>query len=229
MTNKKTVLEVQKRDITGKKVKQLRKAGNVVGNISVPNKESILFSVDHREVDNLFKSGADSNLLYVKVGDSKKEVPCLLEEVQRHPVKEDVLHVMFRMVNLKEKVETEVPLQIIGDEETDAGAILFVVKDTIEVRALPTDIPEMFELDITELRQPGDALSLADLTVDTSKVELVISEDQELSETVLVQVQEQREEEEPEDEPEELEEPELVGEEDDEAEQAADAEEKPAE
>jgi hypothetical protein len=77
--------------------------------------------------------------------------------------------------------------------------VLVVVKDEIEVEALPADLPEKFEIDVSLLTEVGQMVTYADLKYDRSKVTLVLGEEGEEEPVVLVQ--EQREEE-PEEEPE---------------------------
>jgi len=146
-------------------------------------------------------------LLYLTVDVNKKQLPVLIEDLQIDPITEEILHVTFRQVSLTEKVEAEVPIIFIGEVAVKDG-VLVTVKDSVEVEALPTDLPEHFEVDLSILSEIGQSITLADLVIDASKVELVLAEDQAAEDVTIVVLQGQQVEEEVVDEA--LAEPEIL-------------------
>jgi len=111
------------------------------------------------------------------------------------PVSGKPLHVDFRQVNLKEKVTANIPIEIIGESPAikEKDGVLVTPLDEIEVEALPTDLPESIQVDISGLANIGDSITVADLKVG-DKVEIQTD-----PETPIVLIQEQQaEEEEPE-------------------------------
>lgn len=192
MTDK-HILQAQKREIVGKKVKQLRNQGLGIGSISTPGGKSLSVQFAQKELQKLLTEVGESTLIYLTIEGEKTARPVLLEETQYNPLTQDLFHVAFRQVSLKEKVSAEIPVEIIGEVDI-ADTTLVVVKNSVEVEALPTDLPEKFEIDVTVLTEAGQTISLADLKFDASKVSLVLAEDQDPATTPVVMLQEIKEE-----------------------------------
>ena len=182
------------RDLKGKGVRRLRAQEVVPGNVYVAGGESVALQFPEKEFQKLYQEVGDTGLVYLKVGDSEESRPTLIDEVQVDPVSSDVLHVSFKQVNLKEKIEAEVPVELIGEFDVKE-AVMVQVKNSIVVEALPADFPEKFEVNIENLTEVGQSITLADLTFDKSKVSLVEIENDEDWENPVVLVQAQREEE----------------------------------
>jgi len=87
----------------------------------------------------------------------------MIRETQRHPVKNNILHLDLFAVNVKEKIHAPVNIRITGESPgVKLGGTLRQIMREIEVRALPTDIPQHFEVDISKL-EIGDSLQVSDL------------------------------------------------------------------
>jgi len=210
--------KIQPRDLE-KKAKRVRAEGLVPANVFGNDKDSQTVQFDAHDFLMLLKDVNETSVIYLQLG--KKEIPVLIEEIQRHPASDDFIHVSFRAVNLKEKIQTEIPIELVGKFEL-AEAVLVTVRDEVEVEALPTDLPEKFVLDISGLNEVGQSLTLADLDVDKDKVEIMVGE--EGLEAPVVLVQEVKEEVEEEETPE----TEIIGEGEEEGKEGAD-EDMPAE
>jgi large subunit ribosomal protein L25 len=191
----KVTFKTQPREVVGKKVSQLRRQGLVPANISGNLDKTIPVAVELAKFDKLYSQVGDTGLFYLTVEGEKKERPVLITEVQRDPVSDVALHVVFRQVDLSEKITAEVPVEIVGEFEVK-GAILATLHDVIEVEALPQDFPEKFEIDATQLTEIGQMVSYKDLNYDRSKVTLMVDEEQ--LEAPVVMIQEVKEEVEPE-------------------------------
>lgn len=187
----KNILNAKKRDISGKKVKQLRRAGQLVGSLSVPGSQSQNLEINQLEFVKLIDKTGESGLIYLSL--DKKETPVVIDEIQYHPVSQEPIHVTLRKVSLTEKIEAEIEVELIGENKI-SGAVVVTVLDTIVIKALPTDIPEKFTVDISSLTEIGQTVNLTDLNFDKNKVELVLAEDQNPAETPVVILQEVKEE-----------------------------------
>jgi large subunit ribosomal protein L25 len=192
----KTIFHVTKRDELGKRVRFARRQGKLPANISGQGEVSSPILIDTKVIFKHLATEGESGLLYLTVGDSKKEVPVLIEEVQHSPVTGELIHISFRQVNLKEKVTAEVPVEVIG-EINIPGAILVQVTDVLEVEALPTDLPEKFEIDVSRLSEVGQVVTPVDLQYDREKITLMLSEEELENPLVLVQEVSEEEVEEP--------------------------------
>ncbi len=191
----KIMFNVQPRTVAGKKVSQLRRQGLVPANINGNIDKTIPVSVDQRRFEQLYDEVGDTGLFYLTVNGDKTERPVLVDDVQLDPVSEKPLHVVFRQVDLTEKISAEVPVELVGEVEIK-DALVVVVHDVVEVEALPQDLPEKFEIDVTKFTQVGEMVAYKDLQFDRSKVSLTV-EDEQLEEPVVM-VQEIKEEVEPE-------------------------------
>ena len=163
--NAKLVVEI--RDGRGKgPARRMRRAGRVPGNIYGHGVEPIAVDADAREFDALAsRISVENTLLDLIVGDDKPR-PVLIREIQRHPYRKQVLHIDFFAIKAGEKIKVSVPLKLIGTASgvRNAGGVLQQNLHELEVECLPSEIPESFEVDISEL-EIGDSIHLAD--VDT--------------------------------------------------------------
>ena len=89
----------------------------------------------------------------------------LVREVQRHPINRVINHVDLLAVSMTEKITSNVPIQIIGEEEVvKQGAVLQVGAKEVEVTCLPADLPDVIRCDVSGLKI-GDKITIADLEV----------------------------------------------------------------
>lgn len=183
---------VSSRDLKKDKNNQLRAQGMTLGNVYKAGRNSVALKFSVKKFDKLYEEVGDTGLVYLKI-DDKKERPTLVDEVQYHPVSDEVLHVSFKEVDLTEKIEAEVPVELVGEFDVKE-AVMVQVRNSIVVEALPTDLPEKFEVDISTLTEIGQIISLANLNFDRDKVSLIEVETEEDWSKPVVLVQEQKEE-----------------------------------
>lgn len=164
-------LPAEKRSDTGKgAARQLRREGYIPAVVYGHGIDSENLKVRIEDLEStLHDARVGSTLVDLKVdGDS---APVLIREVQRHPFKAEVLHVDFFKIRADEKVRVSVPLRLegraIGVEE---GGILQQNRYEVEVECLPGDIPEYFEMDVSDL-DIGDSLHIGDLNTGGVDVE----------------------------------------------------------
>jgi large subunit ribosomal protein L25 len=186
----KNQLHVSKRTIVGKRVSQVRLAGDIPANVFGEDHASQALSMRKKDTVRYLQAEGESGLLYL-VDEDKKETPVLIDEIQTDPVSSQPIHISFKRVNLKEKVQSEVPVEMVGEADIP-NATIFLVKDMLEVEALPTDLPESIVLDISGLTEIGQALHLADAKYDRAAVQVLLTEE-ELEEPLVI-VQELKEE-----------------------------------
>lgn len=159
-------LDAQPRKLTGRKVRQLRVQGLVpvvvYGNIDEPE----ILQVKDRNLERTLQGGGTSQLVELQVeGGQKHNV--LIRDIQRHPVRRTLIHADFYAVNIREKQQVTVSIVSVNQPESMAGGMLMLqAMDSIEIEALPTDIPAQIEIDITALAL-DNALTVADLPTMT--------------------------------------------------------------
>lgn len=162
-SDEKLTLNVQLRKLTGKKAQKLRREGLVLANIFGPEFKSQSVSVDLKDLLKTYKTAKETGVVYINL--DKQEIPVLIKNIQKHPVTDILLHVDFRKIDLKKKIETAVPVKVIGTSEavSQKGGVLLIQTDTVLVEALPQDIPQQIEVDITKIIDIGQEIKIADL------------------------------------------------------------------
>jgi large subunit ribosomal protein L25 len=147
-----TKLSLTARDPEGSRAtRRLRRSGNVPGVIYGGEGEPSHFAVDARILRNtLARSGA---ILDVEV-DGGKAAPVLVKDVQRHPVRGDIMHVDFLRVNMNETIQTTVVIDLVGAETAPGvveGGVLSQETREVTIEALPGDIPETIQHDVSSM------------------------------------------------------------------------------
>ncbi len=167
----KQILKVETRKVTGRKVKNLREEGILPGNIFGKKVESASIQVPLKDFEKVYKEVGETGLVILTIG--KEEKPVLVHNIQLNPKTDEMLHVDFLQVDLKEKVEAEVPVELTGESPAEKQSLGTVVQyvNEIKVEALPTDLPEKFVVDVSGMEMVDQAIKIADLKVD-SKVEI---------------------------------------------------------
>jgi large subunit ribosomal protein L25 len=142
---------------------QLRKTGRVPGVYYNAKRDVKYVSFDKFELARLLRK--EMAVLDLKV--SGQTLPCVIREVQRHPVFGDVIHVDLYGVDLTQKVRVHVPVHAVGISygvKMQAG-ILDIVIYEVEIECLPDAMPSHIDLDVTELKV-GDALRVEDIKIE---------------------------------------------------------------
>lgn len=170
----KTELKAEARKIEGRKVKKLRQEGILPGNVYGKKVKSQSVQVNLKDFETAFKEVGETGLLTLVVGSDEK--PVLIHNLQVHPATDKPLHVDFLQVDLKEKVEADIPVELEGESPAEKQGIGTVVQylNEIKVEALPTDLPEKFAVDISGLIEVDQAFMVKDLSFDKSKVEVKV-------------------------------------------------------
>jgi large subunit ribosomal protein L25 len=158
-------LKAEKRTVLGSKAKKLRRQGIIPSNVFGKTIESQAIQVSQVEFNRVYKEAGETSLIWLKLEGEDKERPTLVTAVTNNPITGDKLHVDFHQVNLKEKVNANVPVEVVGEAQMikDGLAVLDNNLHEIEVEALPTDIPESIIFDISVLKEIGDHLKVSDV------------------------------------------------------------------
>ena len=133
--------------------RRLRAAGRIPAVIYGAGKESTAVSLAPKEIDGILWSGTGYNTIFNLEVPGEETVPVMLADWQHDPVKENLLHVDLSRVDLTKPLETKVPVKLIGEPRgvKVQGGLLEVVRREVRVECLPNNIPEFFEVDITDL------------------------------------------------------------------------------
>lgn len=124
--------------------------------------ESTPLSVPAQEFIKLFKSAGESEVITLELDGKKLNV--LIHEVQWHPVREEVLHVDFYVVDMNKEIQVSVPITFTGvSEAVKRGGILVKVLHELEIKAMPTNLPHEISVDISALENLHDQILVSNL------------------------------------------------------------------
>jgi large subunit ribosomal protein L25 len=162
-------LKVEVRELTGRHVRHLRQAGLVPAVLYGRNTESISLQVEAKSLHKILKEAGTHQLISLQVG-NKKPLMTLARDIQRDNIKHNYLHVDFYAVKMDEKVTAQVPLVIEGVAPAvkDKGGILTQGLGEVEIECLPKDLISAIEVNIEELIEYNDTITIADLKVPGS-------------------------------------------------------------
>ena len=158
-------LAVRPRPGNGKgEARSLRRQGRVPAIAYGAGLAATPVSVDALELYHALRTDAGTNAIIQMQIDGTPHLT-LAREIHRHPVRRDILHVDFVAVSKDVKVTVDVALHLVGEAPgQDEGGVLDQVRHTVAIEVLPLEVPESFELDISDM-QIGDVKRIHDLQV----------------------------------------------------------------
>jgi len=166
-------LSATKREDSGKGVaRRLRVAGQIPGILYGHGTEAQSVSVGDLELRQALSTPAGIRaVLQLKVTGKAKPFAVLVKELQRHPLTRSILHVDLLSIDLDVPVEVSVPIKPLGTPigaRTEGGNLEWQRRE-LQVRVLPTKIPEFIEIDISEMHL-NDALHVGDIEVEGAEL-----------------------------------------------------------
>lgn len=140
----------------GRASRKLARVGLVPANIYAKGEENLSLQIDKREISNILAKATSEHILVdlqiVKGGETASRL-ALIQEVQHHPLRRDVLHVDFHAVRPDEKIHAAIPVEPFGEADgvKNYGGVLEVAIHELEVECLPKDLPEIIRVDVSAL------------------------------------------------------------------------------
>ncbi len=174
----KVELKANKREELGKKTKKLRAQGLVPAVVYGRKFKSTAIAIPLKEFDmKVLRSEAGLNLIFtLKLSEDGKgkSVPVITYNVQRNPLTDEIIHLDFKHVIMDEAIKAEVPVELIGLPigVKEGGGVLVHGLREIEVKCLPGDIPDKFEIEVSAL-EINNSLHVSDLEI-SKKVEVLV-------------------------------------------------------
>jgi large subunit ribosomal protein L25 len=152
MADSQTQLEVEIREPGhSRATRRLRRAGRVPGVLYGGGEDPVSFSVDAR----VLRHALAARGAVIELSVAGKTTPVVLKDIHRDPVRGETLHVDLIRVDLNKPIQSAVPLHLVGADEApgvrEGGGTLEQVTREINVEALPSDIPEFIELDVSDM------------------------------------------------------------------------------
>ena len=156
-------LNVEKRTILGNQVRKLRKQ-NIIPSVIYSNiVKPINIQIKIGEFIKVYKEAGKTHVIDLAI--DNKIIPTIVQDLDINPITQQVRHVDFLAVNLKEKVIASVPVLLTGEAKGVKENALVLIQNTKELQiiALPDNIPEFIEVDVSSLVQIGNNISISDL------------------------------------------------------------------
>lgn len=161
------ILEAKAREITGKKVSELRDQEMIPGIVYGKKLEPINISLSSKEFTKIFKQAGDTSVIDLKI-DNEKAHKVLIQNVDYTPTRDRITHVELLAISLTDKVKVGVPVVLINTENPEKlGGNLILNLDEIEVEALPNDLPHQIEIDCSVFTEFGHTIYVKDLKLDS--------------------------------------------------------------
>lgn len=155
------ILMAEPREVHGKKVKALRREGLIPGVVYGPVVDgTVSVSVNSRDFNKFFMAHGHSTIFTIKWDGGSQ--PVLVREVQRDPVRQDILHIDFFAPNMNVTLRQSVAVQLIHAAEVNGGMLQHALNE-IEVEALPANLPSEIQVDVSGLTEIGNSIHVSDL------------------------------------------------------------------
>src|SRR5437870_5433860 len=164
-------LAASPRTTTGKgAARQARFRGKVPAVIYGHGRETQSLEVEAKALEKAL-TGVEPASTIIELAVAGTKTRTLIREIQRHPIRPDIIHVDFYEIHAQQKVTLKVPVHLVGapDGVRNAGGVLDQVTREVEIEVLPVDIPDRVELDVTALKI-GDSLHVRDLAIPNATI-----------------------------------------------------------
>lgn len=166
-----STLAVARRSALGKRVKQLRRQGRIPGNIFGRPEGSMPIEIDAHSLELFLHHHPATRLISMPIaGHNGPTEHVLMRHVQHEPRTGHILHIDFFHVAMNEPIAARIPLRFVGEApavKMQEGILLHLI-DTVEVEALPRDLPEALTVSLEGLTQVDTALYVRDIPVPSN-------------------------------------------------------------
>ncbi|HNY84570.1 MAG TPA: 50S ribosomal protein L25 [Anaerolineaceae bacterium] len=182
MTHDQIVIEAQQRKLTGKKVAQLRRNGILPGVLYGRHLEKpIAIQMDYHTTSLLAQKLTSTTLVTLNL--DEKKYNAIVRDRQRDVIFGRLTHLDFLAVVMDEVLRAAVSIELVGEAPVlkAVDAVITQAVNSLELEALPADLPERIEVDISGLETPDDVITVKDLklgdkvTVLTDPDEVIVS------------------------------------------------------
>jgi len=169
---KEITVSAGKRDSRGKnEARRLRVRGLTPAVMYGSGQEALPLSLDPKQILKILHSQAGHNTIFNVAVQDGETTPVMIVDWQLDPVKENLLHVDLKRIDLTKRLRVSVPIRAQGDAlgvKVDGGLLEIITRE-IEIECLPNEIPEQFTIDVTELRM-GQARRASEVPMSGSMI-----------------------------------------------------------
>jgi large subunit ribosomal protein L25 len=164
-----TIVTAQPRASRGKnEARRTRRSGLIPAVIYGAFKDPVSVSLVPKDITKIIHSKTGHNSIFDVEIEGVERTPVIVADEQYDPIKGTLLHIDLRRIDLTRKLRVAVPVHVTGEAKgvKQQGGVLDVVTRTIEIECIPDDIPNQFDVDVTEL-MIGSTIRVSDLALKT--------------------------------------------------------------
>lgn len=171
MSSDTITLNLSERKELGKSVKRIRREGMVPANIYERGKDSIAVTGTYVEMTKVYIAAGKHHPVVLSVDGTSHLA--MIKDVDIDPVKNTIRHIAFHAVNKNETVEAEIPVRVDGEIPAERMSLMVLhTMDTVQVEALPGNLPDELLIDGSKLVEVGDRVNVSDIIVPKNVVVL---------------------------------------------------------
>jgi len=158
-------LQVQKREVLGRNVKELRKQGLIPAELYGKGLENIHVSVPAKEFKKAYKFAGENTVVNVIL--DGKNYPVLIHDVSNDRITDEYASADLYQIRMDEKLKVSVPLEFIGIASAvkEKNGVLVRPLQELEIEALPMDIPRSISVDVSSIMEIGQSILVSDLEI----------------------------------------------------------------
>jgi len=150
--------------------KKLRRNGYIPGVIYGHGESAIPLTIESRALSQILEESFGDNIIFNVKIEGREDAKAVLKEIQRDPVSREIMHVDFQHVHAGEVLTVEIPVILTGSSPgVKEGGILEHILRKVEVRCLPSQIPDHLVVDISQLAL-GDSLHVKDIEAGALRI-----------------------------------------------------------
>ena len=162
---KEITVTAEPRESRGKnEARRLRVKGLTPGVLYGAGRSAVAVAVNPKEVNRILHSSTGHNTIFNLAVQGGEDTPVMIVDWQQDPVRDTLLHVDLKRIDLEQRIEIKVRVHTTGEPKgvKVQGGLLEVITREVEIECLPNEIPELFTVDVTEL-MIGDNMRASDI------------------------------------------------------------------
>ena len=167
MTTNAVEIELNPRELMGKKVGRLRRAGIVPVHLYGPGMESRALQCNASQLIRVLATAGGATPIHITIQGEPGNHLAFAREIQWDPKRDDLLHVDLLAADVSRPVTAQVPIVLIGESagaRTVSGTVMHQLR-TVDIQALPLEMPSAIELDISVMEEPDSVIRVSDLLI----------------------------------------------------------------
>jgi large subunit ribosomal protein L25 len=165
-------LKVDKRQITGKKVRFLRNEGKIPVHLFGHNIDSLSLQGNATDLQKVIVQAGKTKLIELKIGKAQKTHNVMVREVQRDTIRGNLLHIDLYEVNMAEKIRVEVPIILVGESPAlrIRENMLSQEMNSLTIECLPDKMPNKIEVDVSVITEADQAIRVKDMKLSDVEI-----------------------------------------------------------